>query len=238
MPTLEHPLAGRLCVALDLSDLNQALDLARSLRGLAGLFKVGLELFTAAGPDAVRTLVGEGFQVFLDLKLHDIPATVARAAARAKALGATYLTVHAAAGSQALRVACQTGPKILAVTVLTSLGSKDLKAIGLVGPTQSAVERLGKLALDAGVSGLVCSPKEVASLRTLAQDRLLVVPGIRPAGHHPPGDDQRRAATPAAALRAGADILVVGRPIRSAADPKKAALAILEELSRTLPQGS
>ncbi len=207
------------------------------MKGEVGVFKVGLELFTAAGPDAIAAVHGTGSACFLDLKLHDIPATMARAAAAAAQLGVRYLTVHACAGADAIREARRaaegSGLKLLAVTVLTSLGDTSLERIGLRGPTGEAVRRLGTLAVEAGAHGLVCSPVECAALRRqLGPNPILMVPGIRPAGS--PTGDQRRVATPAAAARAGADLLVVGRPIRDAADPVAAARSVVAEIREAL----
>src|SRR5690606_17406700 len=211
----------KLALALDVTALPQATEWIARMRGEVGVLKVGLELFTAAGPRAVEAVLDSGARCFLDLKLHDIPATVAHAVSSARALGVQYLTLHALAGREALEAAVEAaGPEmtLLAVTVLTSADAATLRAIGLEGPPEAAVLRLGRLAADAGVPGLVCSAHECAPLRAaLGPAVQLVVPGIRPAGAAL--DDQRRAATPAAAIGDGADLLVVGRPIRGAADP-------------------
>lgn len=199
--------------------------------------KVGLELFTAAGPASVAAVVDAGFACFLDLKLHDIPETVARAVRRAVGLGARYLTVHAAGGSEMLtrasREAGGTHTTLLAITVLTSLDDDALDVIGLRGPSLDAVRRLGALALASGCAGLVCSPLEVAALRAHApSDAVLVTPGVRPRGAS--SGDQKRVATADDALAAGADLVVVGRPIRDAADPVGAARAIAAEIDAGL----
>ncbi len=225
----------RLVLPLDVGDLDSARTLVESLRGEVGVFKVGLELFTAVGPDAVRLVHAAGAACFLDLKLHDIPNTTAGAVASAARLGVRYLTVHASAGPAALEAAARaaegSGTELLGVTVLTSLGEQDLSAIGLGGPPPSAVVRLARLAHDAGLGGLVASPHECAALRqALGPTMHLVVPGIRPEGSA--RGDQRRAATPTEAVRAGADLLVVGRPIREAADPVAAARAVVAEIAR------
>jgi orotidine-5'-phosphate decarboxylase len=219
----------RLAVALDLPDLSAARAHMERLQGEVGLFKVGLELFTAAGPDAVRAVHDTGAACFLDLKLHDIPATVGRAVEAAVRQNVRYLTLHAAAGSDALAAAASAArgsdTHLIAVTVLTSLDAAALDAIGMAGPANHAALRLGRLARQAGVDGLVTSAHECPSLRReLGPQPLLVVPGVRP----PETDrgDQRRVTTPDQAVRAGADLLVVGRPIRDAADPVAVARAI------------
>jgi orotidine-5'-phosphate decarboxylase len=224
----------RLVFPLDVPDLETARVWIDRLAGEVGVLKVGLELFTAAGPDAVRAVHASGAKCFLDLKLHDISATMASAVRAAAKLGVEYLTVHAVAAPAALTAvrdaADGSKTRLLAVTVLTSLDSEELEAIGLAGPPASAVERLARLAVRHGIDGLVCSPEECAVLRrTLADDVLLVVPGIRPAGSA--RGDQARVATPGRARREGADLLVVGRPIRHADDPVAAARAIVAEIA-------
>ena len=193
---------------------------------------MGLELFTSAGPAAVRAVHEAGAACFLDLKIHDIPATVASAVRSAAALGVRYLTVHASAGPAALAAAARaargTGTRLLAVTVLTSLDQGELDAIGLLGTPAEAVNRLAAVAHESGVDGFVCSPREVAALRAQLPDATLVVPGVRPKGSAT--GDQRRTATPAEVRAAGADLLVVGRPIRLADDPVAAAHAIADEI--------
>lgn len=224
----------RLVFPLDVGDLAAARRWLRDLADAVGVFKVGLELFTAVGPDAVRAVHDAGAACFLDLKLHDIPATMRHAVRSAAALGVRFLTVHTAAGPAALRAcveeaAARPGLQLLGVTVLTSLDAEDLRAVGLAGPPDSAVVRLARLGRDAGLRGFVCSPAECAPLRaSLGPRAALVVPGVRPAGSA--SDDQRRTATPGDAVRAGADLLVVGRPIREAADPVAAARAIAAEV--------
>lgn len=224
----------RLVFPLDVPDLETARVWIDRLAGEVGVLKVGLELFTAAGPDAVRAVHASGAKCFLDLKLHDISATMASAVRAAAKLGVEYLTVHAVAAPAALTAvrdaADGSKTRLLAVTVLTSLDAEELEAIGLAGPPATAVERLARLAVRHGIDGLVCSPEECAALRrTLADDVLLVVPGIRPAGSA--RGDQARVATPARARREGADLLVVGRPIRHAHDPVAAARAIVAEIA-------
>jgi orotidine-5'-phosphate decarboxylase len=227
----------RLIAALDVADGVQALALARALGDSVGLLKVGLELFTAEGPSLVREL-REMAPIFLDLKLNDIPNTVAGAAKAAAQLGVRMITVHALAGRSALRAAADTlgseeeRPKLLAVTILTSLSTDDLIEMGVASSPEEAVVRLGTLAVRAGADGLVCSPLEVAALRkAVGPDKLLVVPGVRPQGTAK--DDQARVATASQALRAGADYLVVGRPLREGPDPRKAARALAAELDES-----
>ncbi len=223
----------RLALALDVPDLASAMPWIERMGAEVGVLKVGLELFTAEGPAAVRAVQAAGARCFLDLKLHDIPATIARSVAAARRLGVDYLTVHASNGRAGLEAAAEAAGDdltLLAVTVLTSFSGEDLDAIGLEGPPARAVTRLARLAVDAGIKGLVCSPEECAALRTeLGPAPVLVVPGIRPEGTS--RDDQRRAATPARAIADGADLLVVGRPIRSASDPVAAARGIVAEIA-------
>ncbi|HMC33994.1 MAG: orotidine 5'-phosphate decarboxylase [Deltaproteobacteria bacterium 13_1_20CM_2_69_21] len=218
-----------ICAALDVKDPAAAERLASRLAGHVGLFKVGLELFLAHGRASVDAIRKFGLPIFLDLKLHDIPQTVERAARGVAELGVDYLTVHASGGSEMIRAARRALPrtKLLAVTALTSLGPDDLDAVGLA---RDAVPRLARLAVAAGADGVVCAPQEVSALRaSLGPGLLLVVPGIRPAGAAP--GDQRRTGTPAEAIRAGASILVIGRPLRDASDPAAAADAIAREIA-------
>jgi orotidine-5'-phosphate decarboxylase len=219
---------------LDGLDLRAASEWIERLAPQVGVMKVGLELFVGAGPAAVDRVHGAGCACFLDLKLHDIPATMAGAAARAAAMGVRYLTIHASAGPEAIAQvmkAVEGSPtRVLAVTVLTSMDRAQLAAIGHEGTPAALVERLARVAVDAGAPGLVCSAEEVAMLRgTLGRGVELVVPGIRPAGAS--HGDQKRVATPEAAIAAGADVLVVGRPIRDAVDPLAAAAEILRAVS-------
>ena len=229
--------ADRLAYPLDVSTLAEAERHIALLAPHVGVFKVGLELFTAVGPDAVRAVHAQGRRCFLDLKLHDIPATVGGAVAAARELGVAFLTLHASAGPEGLRAAAEAASgsdlRLLAVTVLTSMDDAALRAIGLSGPADQAVTRLADLAADSGVRGFVCSPMEVAALRKrLGASAFLVTPGVRPAGAAL--GDQRRVATPANAISAGSDLLVVGRPIRDAADPAAAAAAIVSEIEQAL----
>jgi orotidine-5'-phosphate decarboxylase len=220
---------NRICAALDVPDPGAAEKLASKLAGHVGLFKVGLELFVAHGRAAIDAVRKFGRPIFLDLKLHDIPQTVESAARGVAALGVEYLSVHASGGAEMVGAARRALPRtrLLAVTALTSLGPEDLDAIGFA---RDAVSRLAKLAVAAGADGVVCSPQEVATLRAqLGPSPLLVVPGIRPAGAAV--GDQRRIGTPADAVRAGASILVIGRPLRDAPDPAAAADAIAREIA-------
>jgi orotidine-5'-phosphate decarboxylase len=223
-----------IAVALDAPDLETAARWAGLVTPHVSTVKVGLELYLRYGPDAVASVRGaSGVKVFLDLKLHDIPVTVARAARAVARLRPALLTVHAAAGAAAISAAAQAAPdaRIVAVTVLTSLGEDDLSRIGLAGPVSDAAKRLAVVAVDAGARGLVCSPQEVAAVRAeVGDDILLITPGVRLAGAEI--HDQARVATPEEALRAGADLLVIGRPITGAADPGAAAAAIAASLRR------
>jgi orotidine-5'-phosphate decarboxylase len=232
----------RLIAALDVSTLEEAVPLCESLKERVGLVKVGLELFVAHGRAAVEAARRAGHEVFLDLKLHDIPNTVEGAARSAGSLGARMLTVHAS-GGPAMIAAARRGlrsapggetPILLAVTVLTSLSAKDLAEQSIAGNVEEHVVRLARMAIAAGADGLVCSPLEVRALRSaLGAVPFLVVPGVRPAGsaHH----DQARVATPAEAVSAGADYLVVGRALRDGGDPRRAAEMIAEEIRGAKP---
>jgi orotidine-5'-phosphate decarboxylase len=219
-------------VALDLDNPADALALVDRLGDSVGFYKVGLELFTAAGPDVVRELVGRGKEVFVDLKMYDIGETVKRAASRVAALGARYLTVHSS--PQVIRAALaganRSRLKILAVTVLTSFDSNDLADLGYAGTTPAAVvEHFVQQGSAAGVDGFICSPLEVARVRALAgPDRILVTPGVRSAGADQ--GDQKRVATPSEAMADGANHLVIGREITRAADPAAAARRILADV--------
>jgi orotidine-5'-phosphate decarboxylase len=234
---------NRLIVALDLPDRDSALAAVGRLAGHVGYFKVGLEVFVSEGPRLVEEIRGRGERVFLDLKLHDIPNTVAGAVRSACRLGVQMLTVHAAGGRQMLRAAGEaaqgagSAPLLLAVTALTSLSGADLAALGISESPAGWVDRLAGLAWEAGMPGLVASPMEVPLLRQKLGDRVrLVVPGIRPAGAA--AQDQSRIAGPAEAIGAGADYLVVGRPILQDPDPPAAADRIVEEIARAQFHGS
>ena len=226
----------RAIVALDVGRAAQASALTARLGAACDFVKVGLELFTAEGPAIVRAMRAERREVFLDLKLHDIPATVTGAARAVARLHPDVLTVHAVGGPDVIRAAVDVAPDtmIAAVTLLTSLGSDDLERIGVAGPVSDAVRRLAVLAVDAGARGLVCSPREVADVRAeVGPDITLITPGIRPPGAAV--HDQARTATPEEALRAGADLLVIGRPITGAPDPGASAAAIAAPLRRFQP---
>ncbi len=224
---------NRLIAALDVPDAAAALDLIGRLQGNASFVKIGLELYVAEGPALVRDVSWLGLKVMLDLKLHDIPETVARATERASRLGAQLLTVHAGGGRAMLRAAVDAAGDcagILAVTVLTSLDSRDLADIGADPDVEALVERRARLAIEAGCAGVVASPKEAARIRAIAPPGFLIVtPGVRPAGAGL--GDQKRVLTPGEARRAGADLVVVGRPIRDAADPAEVARQIAAELA-------
>ena len=228
MTTGKAPIA----VALDARDIETAARWARAVTPHVSTVKVGLELFCRHGPEAVAAVRGaSGVGLFLDLKLHDIPATVAGAARSVAKLSPRYLTVHAAGGPAMVRAAVEAAPQvtIAAVTVLTSMDASDLDAVGLAGPPLDAVRRLATLAVDAGARALVCSPQEVAAVRAeVGPDVELITPGVRPAGADV--QDQVRVATPEQALADGADLLVIGRPITAAADPGAAAAAIAATL--------
>ena len=229
----------RLIVALDVPDAASALALVGQLEKNCQWFKVGLELFVAAGPAVIEPLVARGHSVFLDLKLFDIPNTVAAAVRSASSLGVKMLTLHAAGGPAMLSAAraalagVENPPELLAVTVLTSMDQAQVNAVGLTRSPAEQVEVLARMGVEAGLRGFVCSPQEVAALRSLTgPEGVLVIPGIRPAGAAV--GDQKRIATPAEALRLGASYLVVGRPITQAADPADAAHRILEEMAGAL----
>jgi orotidine-5'-phosphate decarboxylase len=226
-------LRERLIVALDVPNASAAQRLVQQIGTSVGWYKVGLQLFTAEGPAVVRELVGSGRKVFLDLKLHDIPNTVAKAVQAATALGASMLTIHGSGGASMLKAAVDAAERrlsILAVTVLTSLKDEDLEEIGFAAGTLDQTLRMASLARSCGCDGVVTSPREVAALRKmLGEGFQIVVPGVRPAGSE--RNDQERIATPAQAMAAGATHLVVGRPITAAADPVAAADAIVEEMA-------
>jgi orotidine-5'-phosphate decarboxylase len=229
----------RLIVALDVPDSKSAMRLVAELEGTCNWFKVGLELFIAAGPAVLEPIIARGHNVFLDLKLHDIPNTVAGAVRSAAGLGVRMLTVHAGGGPAMLAAAKAVlldfahPPELLAVTVLTSMEAEQLNAVGVDRLPSQQVEMLAKMGLQAGIRGFVCSPQEVGALRTLTgPEGVLVIPGIRPAGAAI--GDQKRVAGPAEALRQGASFLVVGRPITQAPNRAEAATAILEEMAEAL----
>ncbi len=234
--TITRP-KDRLAVALDFPDEEQALALVDRLGETCQWYKVGMELYYAAGNSIMHHLRDRGFNVFLDLKLHDIPNTVAGAVRSVTQAGASLLTLHASGGaammSAAAEAACAPGsPRLLAVTVLTSMDASQLTGIGITASPADQVLCLARLAQASGIDGMVCSPEEVAMLRKeTGPDTLLVVPGIRPA-FASTADDQKRIATPAEAIADGASLLVVGRPITRATDPNHAARSILHEIEQ------
>jgi orotidine-5'-phosphate decarboxylase len=233
--------ANPVYVALDTAEMGRALTLAQAVRPYVGGFKVGLEFISANGPDGVRTIVKLALPVFADVKFHDIPNTVAGATRALASLGISIFNVHAAGGEAMLRAAVEAAakikprPRVIGVTVLTSLETADLAATGVNGTPMDQVVRLARLARQCGLDGVVCSPQEIAAVREACGAKFLIVtPGIRPKGAD--HADQRRTMTPVEALRAGADILVIGRPITGAPDPAAAARAIAEELRGSAPQ--
>jgi orotidine-5'-phosphate decarboxylase len=227
---------NRLAVALDYPDAFEAMKLVDSLGQTCQWFKVGMELYYAAGNDIIRQLRDRGFDVFLDLKLHDIPNTVAGAVRSATKAGASLLTIHASGGSAMMTAAAEAAkapgsPRLLAVTVLTSMDAAQLAATGITVSPAEQVLKLAKLATQSGIDGFVCSAEEVTAVRAATgPGSLLVIPGIRPAGAAI--GDQKRIATPAQAIAQGASILVVGRPITQAKDPAAAAEDILNEIAQ------
>jgi len=228
---------AELIVALDVSSTSEVVRIVDRLGDAVSFYKIGLELFSAAGPDVVKAVKGRGKKVFLDLKLHDIPRTVGRAVKSGATLGVDLMTIHAVGGRAMIRAAKEAAqefgpqaPKILAVTVLTSLDQTDLADLGVGRDMKAQVEALGRLACSNGADGIVCSPKEVAAMRAaLGSAALLVTPGVRPAGADV--GDQKRVATPGQAVKDGATHLVVGRPILEAADPCAAARVIVAEMA-------
>ncbi len=228
--------AAPIAVALDAPDIDTAARWARLVTPHVTTVKVGLELYLRHGPDAVTSVRGDsGVQVFLDLKLHDIPATAAAAAQAVAEMRPAYLTVHSLGGPEMIRAAAEAAPDttIAAVTVLTSLAEDVLDAVGLRGPTSDATRRLAVLAVRAGAGAVVCSPREVAAVRAeVGPDVALITPGVRPAGAE--NRDQARVATPQEALAAGADLLVIGRPITGSADPGSAAAEIAAQIPTEL----
>ncbi|HXG57800.1 MAG TPA: orotidine-5'-phosphate decarboxylase [Thermoanaerobaculia bacterium] len=226
----------RLIVALDVSSRDDVLRLVDELRGAVGMFKIGLQAFIANGPAIVRDVVSRGERVFLDLKIHDIPNTAMRAVAEAGRLGVSLLTVHATGGAAMLRAAAAArvaGLELLGVTVLTSLDDDELTRAGFRGTAMELALRLAALSREAGIDGVVASPLEIAAIReTFGGSLRIVTPGIRPAGSA--AGDQRRTMTPADAIAAGADMIVVGRPITGAESRRDAALRITDEIAAAL----
>lgn len=239
---------NKIIVALDVDSANRALDLFEALRDVVGMFKIGSQLFTAAGPDVVRQIVARGGRVFLDLKFHDIPNTVTAAGVEATRLGVSIFNVHAWGGVEMMRrtaaavaeTAAREGltrPKVIAVTLLTSLDEQALEQIGISGEPHSVVARLARITADSGLDGVVASPQEIEIIRNAVSPStfLIVTPGIR--SSQATGDDQRRVMTASQAVRAGADYLVIGRPILTADDPANAARVIAREVE-SAPQES
>ncbi len=236
----------KLIIALDVDSASRALDLFVELRDIAGMFKIGSQLFTAAGPDIVRQIISQGGRIFLDLKFHDIPNTVAAAGVEATRLGVSIFNVHASGGAEMLKrttaavneVSVKEGlakPKVIAITLLTSIDQNTLARIGILDDPRSVVSSWSQLAADCGLDGVVASPQEIEVIRAAVDkpDFVIVTPGIRQAGDA--ADDQRRVRTAAEAIRAGADYLVVGRPILNAADPAAAVNRIVSEIDAALP---
>jgi orotidine-5'-phosphate decarboxylase len=234
---------NKLIVALDVETVAEARRIVSQLRGIVGMFKIGSQLYTAAGPDLVKEIVVMDEQVFLDLKFHDIPNTVAAAGVEATRLGVSIFNVHAVGGSEMMRrtadavtAAAQSEglskPAIIAVTILTSSNDETLKEIGLASGPEEAVKHLALLTESAGLNGVVASPREIGTIRATVQssDFLIVTPGIRPAGAA--YDDQKRVTTPADAIRAGADYIVIGRPVLKSADIVRAAQSIIDEMEK------
>jgi orotidine-5'-phosphate decarboxylase len=233
-PRSQQEMRERLIVALDVSTASEARDLVTRIGDAAGLYKVGLQLFASEGPDFVRELTASGRRVFLDLKLHDIPNTVAHAVKAAARLKVSMLTVHAAGSRDMLHAAVEASGEtaILAVTVLTSLNQDDLTQTGVFDPLPDQVMRLASLARDSGCAGVVSSARETSALRKSLGDGFFIVnPGIRPAGAAL--NDQERVATPASAIAAGASHIVVGRPVTKASDPARAAREIVLEMEQS-----
>jgi orotidine-5'-phosphate decarboxylase len=223
---------NRLIAALDTPSRAEADTLIERLEGVPSWVKIGLELFCAEGPSIVRDVAARGLSVMLDLKLHDIPETVARATAKVAGLGAGLLTVHASGGHAMLEAAVRAAGtmRVLAVTVLTSLDDGDLAQIGAIAPVADLVKKRAQLAVASGCHGIVASPHEVAILRDVVPAEFLIVtPGVRPEGAA--AGDQKRVMTPRQARAAGADLVVIGRPLRDASNPAAAARAIVEELA-------
>ena len=228
---------AELIVALDVSSTKEVEEAVDRLGNFVSFYKIGLELFSAEGPDVVRAVTARGKKVFLDLKLHDIPRTVERAVLSGAELGVDLMTIHATGGRAMIKAAAdaaascgEKAPKILAVTVLTSLDQSDMDDLGVKRTPAEQVEALGKLALENGADGIVCSPMEVARMRSvLGENALLCTPGVRPAGADV--GDQKRVATPASAVADGSTHLVVGRPVMQAEDPCAAAQAIAAEMN-------
>jgi len=234
-------MTNKLIVALDVDTAQKARELCAKLRGRVGMFKIGMQLFTATGPALVREIVDSGERIFLDLKYHDIPNTVAAAGVEATRLGVSLFNIHALGGTEMMRRTAAAvsecaeaeglaRPKVIAVTALTSANASVLNEVGYAGTPPELVTRLASLAAEAGMDGVVASPQEVALIRTAVTkpDFLVVTPGVRPAGANQ--FDQKRVTTPSEAILAGADYIVVGRPILESPDPVRATQQILDEI--------
>jgi orotidine-5'-phosphate decarboxylase len=239
---------NKLIVALDVETAGEARRLVHTLRGVVGMFKIGSQLFTAAGPNLVREIVESGERVFLDLKFHDIPNTVAAAAVESARLGVSIFNVHAAGGSEMMRRTVDAvaeaadrekfqRPSVIAVTILTSANLQTLGEIGLSGQVNEAVRRLALLTEASGLDGVVASPLEIETVRSVVKKKefIIVTPGVRPAGAAQ--GDQKRVTTPRKAILAGADYLVIGRPILQAPDPARAAQDIIQEMEIEAAKG-
>ena len=235
------PVRNKLILALDVETIAEARRIVSQLRGIVGMFKIGSQLYTAAGPDLVREIVAMDEHVFLDLKFHDIPNTVAAAGVEATRLGVSIFNVHAVGGSEMMRRTADAvtaaaeseglpKPAIIAVTILTSSNDETLNEIGLAGGAEEAVKRLALLSESSGLNGVVASPREIGVIRATVQASgfLIVTPGIRPAGAS--YEDQKRVTTPGEAIRAGADYIVVGRPVLKSDDLVRAAQSIIDEM--------
>jgi len=224
--------ADKIIVALDVPSKKEALDLVEQLREQISFFKIGLQVYTAAGPEIVRDVLGTGANVFLDLKLYDIPNTVAHAVESAAELGVQMLTIHLSGGEAMVRAALsarKNNMSLLGVTVLTSLDETMIRALGISSTIEEQVSRLAKMGVAAGIDGLIVSPYEIEVVRPQFGDDIdIIVPGIRPAWSKP--GDQKRFMTPRQAIEAGADYLVIGRPITAHPNPREAVTKILEEL--------
>jgi orotidine-5'-phosphate decarboxylase len=243
-PNTTTSIKDRLVVALDVPDRDSALRLIERLGGLVGMYKVGLQLYTAEGPQFVREIVAAGERVFLDLKFHDIPNTVTGATRSAARLGVSIIDVHCLGGFEMIHAATLgfsdtdiiwiTRPAVLAVTVLTSMDQASLNEVGITADVESEVVRLAKLAYDAGLDGVVASPQEISLIRerVAGEPFIILTPGIRPVWSE--SGDQKRVATPAIAIRDGADFIVIGRAITASPDPRAAAERVIEEINSSL----
>jgi orotidine-5'-phosphate decarboxylase len=227
----------KICLALDVSTRREALDLVKPLHDLTGMFKVGMQLFTAEGPSLVMEIIEAGGRVFLDLKFHDIPNTVKKAAVEAAKIGVSMMTIHTAGGTAMMQAVASelrdkfgaSKPTVVGVTVLTSLDDKSLGEVGIASGMDAQVLRMAKLAESSGLDGVVCSPQEIVAIRRgVGRNFKIVTPGVRMMGQS--ADDQQRTATPREAIEAGADYIVVGRGVTNAPDPRSALEALIQGL--------